>query len=186
MVYHIIFHSFLIFVILCHSHFLVNISLLVYTDERASKVAPVVKNPLVNAEDVREGVSSLGWEDPLEEGMAVHSSILAWRIPWTEEPGWLQSMASQRVEHDWSDLAQTRTLLQFNFFLNSFSNILVMIYCLSFTSFSKCCPVLILTRTQRLSLFTKMYLWFPCLSLLLAWHFFLSWSFFILLKYIHW
>ena len=49
-------------------------------------------------------VQSLGWEDPLEEGMAIHSSILAWRIPWTEEPGGLQSMRSQRVRHDGSDL----------------------------------------------------------------------------------
>ena len=45
-------------------------------------------------------VQSLGWEDPLEEGMATHSSILAWRIPWTEEPGRLQSMGLQRVRHD--------------------------------------------------------------------------------------
>ena len=45
-------------------------------------------------------VWSLGWEDPLEEGMATHSSILAWRIPWTEEPGRLQSMGSQRVGQD--------------------------------------------------------------------------------------
>ena len=45
-------------------------------------------------------VQSLGWEDPLEEGMATHSSILAWRIPWTEEPGGLQSMGSHRVGHD--------------------------------------------------------------------------------------
>ena len=45
-------------------------------------------------------VQSLGWEDPLEEGMATHSSILAWKIPWTEEPGGLQSMESQRVGHD--------------------------------------------------------------------------------------
>ena len=44
----------------------------------------------------------LGWEDPLEEGMATHSSILAWRIPWTEEPGRLQSMGSQRIRHDWA------------------------------------------------------------------------------------
>ena len=43
---------------------------------------------------------SLGQEDPLEEGMATHSSILAWRIPWTEEPGGLQSTGSQRVGHD--------------------------------------------------------------------------------------
>ena len=43
---------------------------------------------------------SLGWEDPLEEGMATHSSILTWRIPWTEEPGGLQSIGLQRVGHD--------------------------------------------------------------------------------------
>ena len=42
-----------------------------------------------------------GWEDPLEKGMATHSSILAWRNPWTEKPGGLQSMGSQRVRHDW-------------------------------------------------------------------------------------
>ena len=47
-------------------------------------------------------VQSPGWEDPLEEGMATHSSILAWRIPWTEEPGRLQPMGSQRVRHDWA------------------------------------------------------------------------------------
>ena len=45
-------------------------------------------------------VRSLGQEDPLEEGMATHSSILAWRIPWTEEPSGLWSMGSQRVGHD--------------------------------------------------------------------------------------
>ena len=46
------------------------------------------------------GVQSLGQEDPLENGMATHSSILAWRNPWTEEPGGLQFMGSQRVGHD--------------------------------------------------------------------------------------
>ena len=45
-------------------------------------------------------VQSLGWEDPLEKGIATHSSILAWGIPWTEEPGRLQSIESQRVGHD--------------------------------------------------------------------------------------
>ena len=45
-------------------------------------------------------VQSPGWEDPLEKGMATHSSILAWRIPWTEEPGGLQSVGSQRVRHN--------------------------------------------------------------------------------------
>jgi len=43
-------------------------------------------------------VRSLGWEDPLEEGMATHSSILAWRMPWTEEPGWLQSTGSKELD----------------------------------------------------------------------------------------
>ena len=45
-------------------------------------------------------VRFLGWEDPLEKEMATHSSILAWKIPWTEEPGRLQSMGLQRVRHD--------------------------------------------------------------------------------------
>ena len=47
-------------------------------------------------------VQSLGWEDPLEKGLATHSSILAWRIPWTEEPGRIQSLGSQRVGHNWA------------------------------------------------------------------------------------
>ena len=47
-------------------------------------------------------VQSLGWEDPLEKGMATHSSILAWRIPRREEPGRIQSVGSQRVGHDWA------------------------------------------------------------------------------------
>ena len=50
-------------------------------------------------------VRSLGWEDPLEEGMTKHSSVLAWRITWTEEPGRLWFIGSQRVRHDRSDLA---------------------------------------------------------------------------------
>ena len=45
-------------------------------------------------------VQSLGWEGPLEKGMTIHSTILAWRIPWTEEPGELQSMGLQRIGHD--------------------------------------------------------------------------------------
>ena len=57
----------------------------------------VVKNPLANVGDTR--VSSLGREDPLKEEMATHSSSLAWKSPWTEEPGRLQSMESQRVGH---------------------------------------------------------------------------------------
>ena len=45
-------------------------------------------------------VQALGWEDPLDKEMAIHSSTIAWKIPWTEEPGRLQSMGSQRVGHD--------------------------------------------------------------------------------------
>ena len=52
-------------------------------------------------------VQFLDWEDPLEEGMATHSSILAWRIPWTEEPGRLQPTGLQRVGHDRSNLARS-------------------------------------------------------------------------------
>ena len=63
----------------------------------ASLVAQLVKNlPAI----WETWLQSLGWEDPLEEGKATHSSILAWRIPRTEEPGRLQSMGSQRVRHD--------------------------------------------------------------------------------------
>ena len=58
-------------------------------------------------------VWSLGREYPLEKDMATHSSVLACRIPWTEEPGGLQAIASQRVGHDWSDLARTHTSLYF-------------------------------------------------------------------------
>ena len=60
----------------------------------------VVKNPPEMQELQETRVQSLGEEDPLEEGMATHSSILAWRIPRTEEPGGLQSMGSQRVSHE--------------------------------------------------------------------------------------
>ena len=64
-----------------------------------SLVAQTVKNPPAIQETQ---VRSLGREDPLEEGMTTHSSILAWRIPWTEEPGGLQSTGSQRIGHDWA------------------------------------------------------------------------------------
>ena len=71
------------------------------------QLALVLKNPPANAGDIRD-IGSIpeagGWggggEDPLEEAMATHSSILAWRIPWTEEPGGLQPTGSQRVGQD--------------------------------------------------------------------------------------
>ena len=63
----------------------------------ASLVAQTVKHQFAMQET---RVQSLGWEDPLEKGMKTHSSTLAWKIPWTEEPGRLQSMGSQRVGKD--------------------------------------------------------------------------------------
>ena len=69
-----------------------------YQLERASLMAQMVKNPPAVQET---WVRSLGQEDPLEKDVAPHSSILAWRIPWTEEPSGLQSMGWQRVRHDW-------------------------------------------------------------------------------------
>ena len=60
----------------------------------------MVNNPPANAGDLRDAIRSLGREDPLVKGMAPHFSILAWRIPWTEEPRRLQSISSHRVGHD--------------------------------------------------------------------------------------
>ena len=73
------------------------------TQSWASLVAQTVKNLPAMSET---WVWSLGWKDALEKGMATHSRILAWRIPWTEEPGGLQSMGSQRVRHkEWLPLS---------------------------------------------------------------------------------
>ena len=71
----------------------------VYQASNASLVAQLVKNLPAMQET---WVWSLGWEDPLEKGMATHSSILSWRIPQTEEPGGLQSMWSRRVRYNWA------------------------------------------------------------------------------------
>ena len=72
-----------------------------------SLVAQMVKDLPAMQETL---VWSLGWEDPLEKKMATHSSILAWIIPWTEEPGGLQSMRSKRVKHDWATNSLTYPL----------------------------------------------------------------------------
>ena len=69
----------------------------VYYINGASLLAQTVKNPHAKQET---WVRFLGWEDPLEQEMATHSNILAWRIPWTEEPDVLQFMGLQRVRHD--------------------------------------------------------------------------------------
>ena len=71
-------------------------------------------------------VRSLGWEDPLEKDMATHSSILAWKISWTEEPRGLQSMGSQRVRQDLATQQQLGNILDYNFLF------LLQKYCLCF------------------------------------------------------
>ena len=107
-------------------------------------VAQMVKTPPAMKETQ---VWSLGWEDPLEKSMATHSSLLVWRIPWTEEPGGLQSVKLQRVRHDWAS--------------NSFT----------FTSFYKWNLDLVLWRWPQLcftclnSLLHSVYLWFSMWSL---------------------
>ena len=66
-----------------------------------------IKNPPSKLEMQEIRVWFLGQEDPLEEGMATHSSVLTWRIQWTEEPGRLQSIESQRLRHDWATNTHT-------------------------------------------------------------------------------
>ena len=78
----------------------------------ASLMAQKVKNlPAVQ----ETWVWSLGWEDPLEEGSANHSSVPAWRIPWIEEPGGLQSMGLQRVRHNWATCSHEGLYTNFHF-----------------------------------------------------------------------
>ena len=72
---------------------------------QTSQVALVVKNQPTNAGEIRDTVLTPMLGNPLEEGMAIHSSILAWRMPRAGEPGRLQSIGSHRVGHDWSNLA---------------------------------------------------------------------------------
>ena len=101
--------------------------------EGASLVAQLVKNP---PEMWETWVCSLDWDDPLEEGMATHSSILAWRIPWAEESGGLQSMESHRVGHDWVTKHSTAQHLLRELTLSSYK------YVFRFSSVAQSCPTL--------------------------------------------
>ena len=76
----------------------------------ASHVAQMVKSPSAMQET---WVQSLGWEDPLEEEMVIHFTILVWRIPWAENPGGVQSLGSQGVRYDWVTDIFTFSLLLF-------------------------------------------------------------------------
>ena len=82
------------FIKLCGSHFNSG------NETKGFPGALVVKNPPADAGDTEIRVQSLGRDDPPEEEMATHSSVLAWKMPWTEEPGGLQAVGSQRVGHD--------------------------------------------------------------------------------------
>ena len=97
----------------------------------------VVKNCLPMQETEEIQFRSLGGGDPLEKEMATHSSILAWRIPWTEEPGGSQSMGLHRVRHDWSNFVQEhvqwpqyKSLFRFSFiFIDSLLTYLPFLFC---------------------------------------------------------
>ena len=80
----------------------------IWTTRGPSLGAQMVKNLLVMQET---RVQSLGWNNALEKGMAIHSSTLAWRIPWTEETGRLQSMGFQRLRHDWVTLSYDMVIM---------------------------------------------------------------------------
>jgi len=117
----------------------------------AFQVVLVVKNLPVNAGDTEMHFRSLGWEDPLEEGMATHSSILAWSTPWKEESGGLQSIGLRRVGHDWSSLARMHAHLS---------------KCISKTQWwdSSHCSQFLLTRDKWTSLASV-----KCSCLVLSW-----------------
>ena len=110
-----------------------------------------VKNPPAMQELQQTKVGSLGWEDPLEEGMTTHASILAWRIPWTKEPGRLQSRGLEKVRHKWGDWALMQSRLKDgskrfeNIETCYFRNISTSLVVKSATAYGKYLPSLIWT-----------------------------------------
>ena len=117
--YFVFFIKFFFFFLLFNIQVLLMFDLHLSSFFRASQVVLVVKNPPANAGDIRDVGSISGLEDPLEQEMATHSSILAWRIPWTEEPDGLQSVGSQRVGHNRSDLAQHKRYFNFSIHMST-------------------------------------------------------------------
>ena len=112
-------------------------------------------------------VQSLGWEDPLEKEMAIHSSTIAWKIPWTEEPDRLQSMGSQRVRHNWA----TSLSLSLSIIFITINNTLILLITLNIIipygwgNFSKQKICLSSGATFYLDLLIFMSWWFLQLSL---------------------
>ena len=99
-----------------------------YVHTWASLVAQIVKNPPAMQETQAQ---YLGQEDPLEKWMAAHSSILAWRIPWSLGPGGLQSMESQRVGHNWATNTYSRVHVCMCMFMGSLCICVYMCLCIS-------------------------------------------------------
>ena len=106
-------------------------------------------------------VQSLGQEDPLEEGMATHSNILSWRLLWTEEPGRLRPIGSQRVRDDWSDLAHTHAAFHY-LTGNYWSGCFFFLFCLMITSlkFLSICIALLVFVLQDSSKVVFMSFWY--------------------------
>ena len=97
--YWLTFGSFELIYLVPNTIFIPLLSFCWFTTVWDSQVVLVVKNPPAHAGDSRDTGSSLGLENPLEKEMVTHSSVLAWEIPWTAEPGRLRSMGSQRLRH---------------------------------------------------------------------------------------
>ena len=118
-------------------------------------------------------VRFLGWEDPLEKEMATRSSILAWRTPWTEEPGGLQSTGSQRVGHDWATSLSLSYISEYHSLCRYFSFVYLLQYFLAavlvifiFGNFS--CIISLITPSFLCSVWNIYYLNIECLPLFRA------------------
>ena len=100
----------------------------------------VVENLPANVGEIRDESLIPGLKIPLEEGTEIHSSIFAWRIPWTEELGELWSITSQRVRHYWSDLVSTHTDSQHS--SQCCVNLVCLVFFLSLNSYMKCAMII--------------------------------------------
>ena len=138
----------------------------------AFQMAPVVKNSPANTEDIKDGGSIPGLGRFPEKGKATHSSILAWKIPWTEEPGRLESIGSHRVRHDWSNMAGTHSCSSFYwpYFQTELSSLLALLHVshqteMTYTVTGSPLPVASFPRTQQPALselWCQQNTWIPC------------------------
>ena len=113
-------------------------------------------------------VQSLGWGDPLEKEMAIHSSTIAWKIPWTEEPGRLQSMELQRVRHDWAtSLSLSHLYLDEHIYISDIFNIYklnqTICYIVSILFYAVCWENFSISTNIYVPLFLRITIVFKCL-----------------------